>query len=162
MIERKITRAAAQAMMSELNTVLEIGAGEATIHLFDTELVLEVESPEVLGVRLKDGTFAGRFYVASVNAAPGYPPDVPFIAGETVMVSDPSPTSVSLIWWTPLDPDAVFGKLCRESESAGWVREPGPDLIEPKARLSTYRKGSATRHLVKSEGTVSVHQLMGT
>lgn len=65
-----------------------------------------------------------RLFDAGEAPPPGYPDALPFVPGHAVTVIGPLPGmkhGPSAQWWGVDDPEAVFARVVRGSQEAGWT-----------------------------------------
>ncbi len=156
--ERQVTREDAEAAMHQIELAIDSGAEQATVRVMGTEVRLDKAPDGGFTVRSPGEPDTARFYMPMTDPPPGYPSDLPFIPGESLILSQPHPDAVTLVWLAPRVPEKIFAYLDHQCVSARWAPNGQSDTTDTPALRRSYKKDGILRHLLCSEGIVSLIQ----
>ena len=118
-------------------------------------MVLERVSNVEFILREPSGGGDNRIVCGGGKRPAGYPSGLPYVPDEVVMFSM-SALSQGATWWSPSDQSALFAELERQCLEAGWEKQSEPPMPDPEVTRCTYRRVGAMRHLMLSQGIVSL------
>lgn len=155
--ERPILRADFRAFADEVRSAFASGARQVRVQLAGQTLHLWRASDEEFLLRAGAEQTAARVLLGSTARAADYPPDLPFIPGELVMLSGPERFTAA-VWVAPPDRAALVDEVHRQCIAADWTLEGETSVPPLGGKRRSYRKGRTLRYLMESEGTVSLMQ----
>lgn len=155
--ERPITREAAASMIAQAERAIAAGQDQTSVDLAGMELRLE---------RTRDGGFTLRapgqpmgmlLFERSQTRPAAFPPDLPFVPGEPVTLTE-SEGTLTLMWWAPADAERLFRDLDADARAAGWTLQ--GETLDGNAEVAqrTYAKGDLQRTIMSSSAVVSLLQ----
>jgi hypothetical protein len=156
MKEQPITRAGAEALVSQITLAIDSGAEHAAVDFMGTELVVEKDPDGAYTVRAAGQSDSARFYLPAAERPAAYPSSAPFVPNEALMVSGSEQGELTMIWWAPREPETLLATL-EKSLSTDWVLQPGPELASNALQRSYGREG-LNRRLFMAEGIVTLMQ----
>lgn len=155
--ERPITREAAASMIAQAEQAIAAGQDHASVNLAGMELRLE---------RTRDGGFTLRapgqpvgmlLFERSQTRPAAYPPNLPFVPGEPVTLTEYEGT-FTLIWWAPADADRVVRDLDADARAADWTLQGETRAGNAEVAQRTFAKGDLQRTIMSSSAVVSLLQ----
>ena len=150
--ERRVTREDAQALAQQMQDATKTGQNRVEFKVLDAELVMERVGDGGFEISAPGESSGSRYYLASAFRPQGFPPGVPFIPNEPVMVSAPGPGATMLVWWAPGDALSVFAQLDEQCVADRWsVKE----SVDAPAAVREYENDGVTRRLFVSSGIVT-------
>lgn len=155
--ERRVTREDAEDLMSQIRRATESGAEEATVTALGAQLVFSKQSDGGFTFQAPDGSASSRLYQASESRPSNYPDDIPFIPNEPVAVSSVANT-VTLMWFRPTDPEALFADLNERTKSERWVLKEESEYARVPVRHSEYETNGLSRSILFAGIMVSLIQ----
>jgi hypothetical protein len=155
--ERRVTREDAEDLMSQIRRATEAGVEEATINVFGADLTFSKQSDGGFTFQAPDGTTSARFHQGSSSRPAEYPEYIPFIPNEPVTVSAAANT-VSLMWFAPADPEALFRDLNQSTGSEGWALKDEAEFAQVPVRQTEYEANGLSRAILISGPMVSLIQ----
>lgn len=155
--ERRIIHEEAANLMSQIRRATESGADEATVDAVGARLVFSKQSAGGFSFQAPDGSASSRVYHTSETRPPDYPDDMPFIPNEPVSVLFVA-TAVTLMWFGPTDPEALFTDLNERIRSERWALKEESEYAPVSVRHSEYEAKGYTRSILFSGIMVSLIQ----
>lgn len=155
--ERPITREAAASMIAQAEQAIAAGQDQATVDLAGMELRLERTPAGGFALRAPGQPVGMLLFGRSHTRPDGYPPDLPFVPGEPVTLTEYEGT-LTLMWWAPADARRVVRDLDADARAAGWTPQNETRAGNSDAVLRTYAKGGLQRTIMQSSAVVSLLQ----
>lgn len=154
-VERRITPEDSAALAQQLRDAFRSLEESVSFDWMGQSMVLERVSDVEFVVRQPSGGDTNRVVLGADARPPGYPGGLPYIPGEVVMFST-SALAQAATWWITSDQSTLFADLEHRCLEAGWERQSEPAMSDAEVTRCTYRKVGAMRHLMLSQGIVSL------
>jgi len=158
--ERKIQREDAEALARDLRKAFGSVEDRVSVPWFERSLVLERVSGDEFLVRQSDVAVTGRLILASGAKPADYPPDLPYVPDEVVMLGPQTGHTVAT-WWSTGDLPSLLAELERQCAAAGWARQAEAPPTHEEVTLRVYEKAGMRRHIMLSQGIVSLIEMKG-
>jgi hypothetical protein len=154
--ERRITSEMAAQARAEIERVLASGQARSALNLLGTELQFEKDPAGQISFGTPDGSVLSRLIPAADYRPASYPQALPFISGESVIVTQTDPASWSLAWMAPADPNGVFDSIIEQCEAQGWSLGDSQALPHIPAMHRKLYRGTWTCEVMLSGAIVSL------
>ena len=155
--EQPVTRSSAETSVTDLEAAMFSNRATSQIEVAGITLTMERNDDGGFTILGPDNAPSSRIFPRTESAPRGYDGHLPFVANEVVMVSNPGPDIVTMVWLAPLDPEAAYADVTQQTLSQGWTLREDADLPAVRVRRRMYVKNHLHREIMIAEvGVVSL------